>query len=198
MHPTTSIRSESERELLDLHFHRRPVPEFQDTAGDLKQEKSKDKGKRPIQRRIAKGKSPDHQARRRSRKETHPFPKWRNTKGRELLASTKKTQWMRTAKKVQQRKPVPPMRKNRPEQKIPKKQRQLLKQVPTRKPARKGKGERGQRGLHLLPGITAHWKTTPIQQSETERNEVSDPLEHKVSITQDIPLSRERTGEGLT
>ena len=37
-----------------------------------------------------------------------------------------------------------------------------------------------------------------IQQSETERNEVSDPLEHKVSITQDIPLSRGRTGEGLT
>ena len=29
MHPTTSIRSESERELLDLHFHRRPIPEFQ-------------------------------------------------------------------------------------------------------------------------------------------------------------------------
>ena len=39
-----------------------------------------------------------------------------------------------------------------------------------------------------------YWKTTQIQQSETERkNEVSDPLEHKVSITQDIPLSRERT-----
>ena len=29
---TPSIRSESERELLDLHFHRRPRPEFQDTA----------------------------------------------------------------------------------------------------------------------------------------------------------------------
>ena len=77
--------------------------------------------------------------------------------------------------------------------KIPKKQIQLLKQVPTRKPTRKGKGVRGQRGLHLQPGITAHWKTIQIQQSETERNEVSDPLEHKVSITQDIPLSRERT-----
>ena len=38
-----------------------------------------------------------------------------------------------------------------------------------------------------------YWKTTQIQQSETERNEVSDPVEHKVSITQDIPLSRERT-----
>ena len=39
-----------------------------------------------------------------------------------------------------------------------------------------------------------YWKTTQkIQQSETERNRVSDPLEHKVSITQDIPLSRERT-----
>ena len=30
---TPSIRSESERELLDLHFHRRPRPEFQATAG---------------------------------------------------------------------------------------------------------------------------------------------------------------------
>ena len=30
---TPSIRSESERELLDLHFHRRPIPEFQDTTG---------------------------------------------------------------------------------------------------------------------------------------------------------------------
>ena len=36
MHPTPSIRSESERELLDLHFHRRPLPEFQDTAGAKK------------------------------------------------------------------------------------------------------------------------------------------------------------------
>ena len=45
--------------------------------------------------------------------------------------------------------------------KIPKKQRQLLKQVPTRKPARKGKGERGQRGLHLLPGITALLEDDP-------------------------------------
>ena len=29
----------------------------------------------------------------------------------------KKTQWIRTAKKVQEQKPAPPMRKNRPEQK---------------------------------------------------------------------------------
>ena len=55
--------------------------------------------------------------------ERRPFPKWRNTKGRELLASTKKTQWMRTAKKVKHRKPAPPMRKNRPEQKTTKKNR---------------------------------------------------------------------------
>ena len=62
--------------------------------GGLK--KSKDKGKRSKQRRIAKRRNerpsthpeknrqrpPDHQARRRSRKETltHPFPKWRKTK----------------------------------------------------------------------------------------------------------------------
>ena len=44
----------------------------------------------------------------------------------------------------QQRKPAPPMRKNRPEnKKIPKKQRQLLKQVPTRNPYRKGKQGKG-------------------------------------------------------
>ena len=44
-----------------------------------------------------------------------------------------------------------------------------------------------------------YWKTTQkIQQSETEgKNEVSDPVEHKVSITQDIPIER-KNGEGLT
>ena len=64
--------------------------EFRDTVGkDLQNDtKSKDKGKRPNQGRIAKRITPpeetrqtppDHQARRRSRKETHPFPKWRKT-----------------------------------------------------------------------------------------------------------------------
>ena len=47
MHPTPSIRSESERELLDLHFHRRPLPEFQGTVGTCRTKKSKDKGKQP-------------------------------------------------------------------------------------------------------------------------------------------------------
>ena len=65
--------------------------------GGLK--KSKDKGKRSKQRRIAKRRNerpsthpeknrqrpPDHQARRRSRKETHPFPKWRKTKGQGVI-----------------------------------------------------------------------------------------------------------------
>ena len=51
----------------------------------------------------------------------------------------------------------------------------------------------------LQPGITAHWKTTQIQQSETEgKNEVSDPVEHKVSITQDILIESRKNGEGLT
>ena len=70
----------------------------------------------------------------------------------------------------------------------------------TRKPARKGKGVRGQRGLHLLPGITALLEDDPkIQQSETEgKNEVSDPVEHKVSITQDILIESRKNGEGLT
>ena len=104
-------------------------PSFSQTAtsrvpgygGYLQNEKAKTKASDPIQRRIAEGnerpptKLGDDQERR-------PYPpKWRKTKGRELLASTKKTQWMRTAKKVQQRKPAPPMRKNRPEQKNTKK-----------------------------------------------------------------------------
>ena len=73
--------------------------------------------------------------------------------------------------------------------------------MPTRKPARKGKGGRGQRGLHLLPGITALLEDDPkkIQQSETEgKNEVPDPVEHKVSITQDILIESGKNGEGLT
>ena len=81
---TLTPSSRSESELLDLHGPRR-----------LK--KSKDKGKRPKQRRIAKGPS-DHQARRRSRKETLTQVA---QNGREWLSSTKKMQWMRTAKKVQ-------------------------------------------------------------------------------------------------
>ena len=81
-----------------------------------------------------------------------------------------------------------------------KKQRQLLKQVPTRKPTREG--NRGKGATWTPPAARYHspLEDDPgkIQQSETERNEVSDSLEHKVSITQDIPLSRVRTGEGLT
>ena len=63
--------------------------EFRDTVGKTCRttQKSKDKGKRPNQGRIAKRITPpeetrqtplDHQARRRSRKETF-FPKWRKT-----------------------------------------------------------------------------------------------------------------------
>ena len=79
---TPSIRSESE--LLDLHGPRGPRPTG--NRGGLK--KSKDKGKRSKQRRIAKRRNerpsthpennrqrpPDHQARRRSRKETLTHP----------------------------------------------------------------------------------------------------------------------------
>ena len=96
--------------------------------GGLK--KSKDKGKRSKQRRIAKRRNerpsthpeknrqrpPDHQARRRSRKETLTQVA-QNGRKRVIGQHEEKTQWMRTAKKVQQRKPAPPMRKNRPEQK---------------------------------------------------------------------------------
>ena len=51
---TPSIRSASERELLDLHFHRRPRTEFQDTTGNGNRKKAKTKASDPIQRRIAK------------------------------------------------------------------------------------------------------------------------------------------------
>ena len=125
--------------------------------------------------------------------------KWRKTKGRELLASTKKlvdedSQESPTAKTCSSYEKKPARTK-----KYQKKQRQLLKQVPTRKPTRKG--NRGKGATWTPPCSQVSQPTgrrTQIQQSETERNEVSDPLEHKVSITQDIPLSRERMGEGPT
>ena len=105
----TSRRSE----LLDLHFHRRPRPEFQDTVGKTcRTTKSKDKGKRPPpEENRPRGQPPDHQARRRSRKETLTQVA---QNGRERVLGQheeKKTQWTRTARKVQQRKPAPPMRK---------------------------------------------------------------------------------------
>ena len=169
MHPTPSIRSESERELLDLHFHRRPRPEFQDTVGTCRTKKAKTKASDPIQRRIAKGnerpptKLGDDQERR-------PFPKWR--KGSELLASTKKTQWMRTAKKVQQRKPAPPIRKNRPEQKNTKKTETASKTGANQKTYPQGKqGKGGNVDSTLQPGITAHWKTTQEKFSKARRRE---------------------------
>ena len=54
----------------------------------------------------------DQQARRRSREESQVA---QNGRERVIGQHEEKTQWMRTAKKVQQRKPAPPMRKNRPE-----------------------------------------------------------------------------------
>ena len=116
----TSRRSE----LLDLHFHRRPRPEFQDTVGKTcRTTKSEDKGKRPpIQKRIAQGdnlqitKLGDDQERRPT-----PSQVAQNERERVIGQHEEKTQWMRTARKVQQRKPAPPMRKNRPEQKNTKK-----------------------------------------------------------------------------
>ena len=103
-------------------------PSFSQTTSsrvqrDLKNEKAKTKASDPIQRRIAKGneRPPDHQARRRSRKETHPFPSSATRRGESYWPARRKTQWMRTARKVKHRKRVPPMRKNRPEQKTTKK-----------------------------------------------------------------------------
>ena len=128
---TPSIRSESERgSCWTFIFTEGHVPT---SRRPRRAEKSKDKGKRPIQRRIAKRnerpstnpeknrqRPPDHQARRRSRKESQVA---QNGRERVIGQHEEKTQWMRTAKKVQQRKPAPPMRKNRPEQKNTKKNR---------------------------------------------------------------------------
>ena len=87
---TPSRRSESERELLDLHFHRGPRPEFQDTVGKTCRTSKKQRQRQatnPEENRqrdnLQITKLGDDQERR-------PFPKWRKTKGRELLASTKK------------------------------------------------------------------------------------------------------------
>ena len=112
---------------------------------DLKNEKSKDKGKRPIQRRIAKGneRPPVNQARRRSRKETLPFPSGATRRERvigqhEEKAVDEDSQASQTSKTCSSYEKKPARTK-----KIPKKQRQLLKQVPTRNPYRKrnrGKG----------------------------------------------------------
>ena len=87
------------------------------------------------------------------------------------------------------------MRKNRPEYKNTKKNRDSFQNrcQPENLPVRE-KGKGGNVDSTCCQVSQPYWKTTQkIQQSETERNEVSDPLEHKVSITQDIPLSRERT-----
>ena len=90
MHPTPSRRSESE--LLVLHFHRRPRPEFQDTVGKTcRTTKSKDKGKRPPpEENRPRGQPPDHQARRRSRKESHPFPSGAKRKGESYWPARRK------------------------------------------------------------------------------------------------------------
>ena len=192
MHPTPSIRSESERELLDLHFHRRPLPEFQDTVGTCRTKKQRQRQATPSRGESPKGMKDLQITKLGDDQEMRPFPKWR--KGRELLASTKKTQWMRKAKKVQHRKPAPPMRKNRPEQKITKKQRQLLKQVPPRKPTHKGNRGKGATWTPPCSQVSQPTGRRPkFSKARRRKNEVSDPLEHKVSITQDIPLSRERT-----
>ena len=86
-----------------------------------------------------KGQPPDHQARRRSRKETHPFPSGAKRKGESYWPARRKnavdedSQGSPTAKTCSSYEKKPARTK-----KIPKKQRQLLKQVPTRKPTCEG------------------------------------------------------------
>ena len=114
------------------------------TAGP---EKSKDKfkGPRPIQRRIAKGneRPPVDQARRRPRKETIPSQVAQNEGERVIGQHEEKTvdedsQESQTSKTCCSYEKKPARTKT-----IPKKQRQLLKQVPTRNPYRKGNRGKG-------------------------------------------------------
>ena len=85
-------------------------------------QKAKTKGSDAIQRRIAQGdnlqitKLGDDQERRPT-----PSQVAQNERERVIGQHEEKTQWMTTARKVQQRKPAPPMRKNRPEQENTKK-----------------------------------------------------------------------------
>ena len=126
---------------MDLHFHRGPRPEFRDTVGKTCRMTKKAKTKASDQSRgeSPKGQPPDHQARRRSRKETL-FPSGAKRKGesywparRKKNAVDKDSQESPTTKTCSSYEKKPARTK-----KIPKKQRQLLKQVPTRKPTREG------------------------------------------------------------
>ena len=130
---------------MDLHV-KGPVifPVLNGTAGP---EKSKDKfkGPRPIQRRIAKGneRPPVDQARRRPRKETIPSQVAQNEREtvigqHEEKAVDEDSQASQTSKTCSSYEKKPARTK-----KIPKKQRQLLKQVPTRNPYRKGNRGKG-------------------------------------------------------
>ena len=65
---------------------------FQSSRIQRGAKKAKTKASDPIQRRIAKGneRPPDHQARRRSRKETHPFPSGAKRKGKSYWPARRK------------------------------------------------------------------------------------------------------------
>ena len=117
------------------------------------------------------------------------------------LSSTKKMQWMENSQESSRAKTCSSYEKKPARtKKIPKKkQRQLLKQVPTRKPARKGKGERGQRGLHLLPGITALLEDDPKNSAKRDGEKQgvgsfgAQGLHHARH-----PVESRKNGEGLT
>ena len=71
--------------------------------------------------------------------------------------------------------------------------------MPTGKPARKGKGERGQRGLHLLPGITALLEDDPKNSAKRDGEKQgvgsfgAQGLHHARH-----PVESRKNGEGLT
>ena len=87
-----------ESELLDLHVHRGPRPESSGIRWGRPAERHKKQRQRqatqpgensqkdnPPEENRPRGQPPDHQARRRSRKETHPFPKWRKTEWERVI-----------------------------------------------------------------------------------------------------------------
>ena len=147
------------RERLDTSYHPKghvifPMLNETCTAGpeDVAKTKARQGQTRQGQRRIAKGNErlPDNQARRRSRKEKYPSGAKRNwtERDQENRPTSPKPDNFRRKQPTSgqpgknQRKPDPHMRKNRPENKKTKKQRQL-KQVPTRNPYRRETGKGG-------------------------------------------------------
>ena len=116
MHPNSLEKVRVREGAVGPSFSQRATSRVPGYGGEDLQNVKKAKTKASDQSRgeSPKGQPPDHQARRRSRKETLSQVA-QNERERVIGQHEEKTQWMTTARKVQQRKPAPPMRKNRPE-----------------------------------------------------------------------------------